>query len=260
MMIDPLAGIISIACDADHDRHGIVTHGAPNHYLAVAIDYLFRHRADWLHSAAVGKTLVSSQLIDRVSASLKREVFDVPIRFKWFASGLFEGTLGVADEESAGATFLRRDGRAWTTDKDGFVPSLLSAEIPARAGRDPVALYSDLTREIAEPVAKIIQALAPPAQKRPLAKLSPDYVESVNLVGDKIQVVHNRAPANVADIDGIKVETYRAWFAARPSGFEDIYNMYAESFRGTDHLALVLEEPQVIADKALAMAAVRQGG
>lgn len=247
---------IAFACDTDHDRHGIVTRSEglmpANSYLAVSIDYLFQHRPDWSTHAAVGKTLVSSQIIDRVAARLNRKLVEMPVGFKWFADGLFEGTLGFAGEESAGATFLRRDGSVWTTDKDGLVSALLSAEILACVGREPGALYRDLARELGEPATDTIQAAATPAQKRTLAKLSPQQVQSTTLAGEPIKAVLTRAPGNDAVIGGIKVETEQGWFAARPSGTEDIYKIYAESFRGADHLHLILEEAKTIVDNALA--------
>ncbi len=250
---------IAFACDTDHDRHGIVTRSGglmpPNHYLAVAIDYLFQHRPDWSREAAVGKTLVSSQIIDRVSARLKRKLKEMPVGFKWFAAGLFEGALGFAGEESAGATFLRRDGSVWTTDKDGLVSALLSAEILACEGRDPEAIYRELTRELGEPTADRIEAAATPAQKKILAQLSPHQVQSTTLAGERISAVLTRAPGNDAAIGGIKVTTEQGWFAARPSGTEDIYKIYAESFRGRAHLHLILEEAKAIVARARATSA-----
>jgi phosphoglucomutase len=259
--MQPLIGMknrfdIAFACDTDHDRHGIVTRGAglmpPNHYLAVAIDYLFQHRPDWSQHAAVGKTLVSSQIIDRVAARLNRKLVEMPVGFKWFADGLFEGTLGFACEESAGATFLRRDGSVWTTDKDGLAAALLSAEILASVGRDPATIYRELTSELGEPTANRVQAAATPAQKKTLSKLSPEQVLSTTLAGEPILAVLTNAPGNNAAIGGIKVQTEQGWFAARPSGTEDIYKIYAESFRGADHLHLILEEAKTIVDNALA--------
>lgn len=247
---------LAFGCDTDHDRHGIVTHGAglmqPNHYLAVAIDYLFQHRPDWPKEAAVGKTLVSSQMIDRVSAKLGRKVVEMPVGFKWFAAGLRDATLGFAGEESAGATFLRRDGKVWTTDKDGLVAALLSAEILARVGRDPEVIYRELAREHGEPSTDTIQAPATMAQRLALAKLSSDQISQTTLAGDPITAVLTHASGNDASIGGIKVETDKGWFAARPSGTEDIYKIYVESFRGEDHLDLILEEAQMIVDDAIA--------
>ncbi len=246
---------IAFACDTDHDRHGIVTRGSgllpPNHYLAVAIYYLFQHRSEWHAQVAVGKTVVSSQMIDRVAAKLGRKLHEVPVGFKWFADGLLDGSLGFGGEESAGATFLRRDSSVWTTDKDGIVPALLAAEITAREGRDPGELYCDLTREFGEPVYDRVEAPATPAQKKALSKLSPQQVRITQLGGEKIEQVLDRAPGNDAPIGGIKVVTASGWFAARPSGTEDIYKIYAESFSGKEHLHGLLSEAQDIVDDAL---------
>ncbi|GAA4024451.1 phosphoglucomutase (alpha-D-glucose-1,6-bisphosphate-dependent) [Actimicrobium antarcticum] len=246
---------IAFACDTDHDRHGIVTRSAgllpPNHYLAVAIDYLFRHRPAWRADAAIGKTVVSSQLIDRVAARLGRRLIEVPVGFKWFAAGLLDGSLGFGGEESAGASFLSRDGSVWTTDKDGMVPALLSAEITARTGRDPGALYRDLTQALGTPVAARVEAAATPQQKARLAKLTPQQVTSTTLAGEKIDTILTRAPGNDAAIGGLKVITAHGWFAARPSGTEDIYKIYAESFDGESHLRTILAEAQQIVDAAL---------
>ena len=246
---------IAFACDTDHDRHGIVTPNAgllaPNHYLAVAIDYLFQHRPQWGLQAAVGKTVVSTQLIDRIAARLGRKLFEVPAGFKWFAQGLHSGALGFAGEESAGATFLRRDGSVWTTDKDGIAAALLSAEITARSGRDPGALYVDLTHKLGSPVADRVEAAATAQQKQRLAALSPSQIKAPLLAGDKIERVLSTAPGNDAPIGGIKVITARGWFAARPSGTEDIYKIYAESFQGFRHLQRILDEAQAIVDKAI---------
>ncbi|MHB1077203.1 phosphoglucomutase (alpha-D-glucose-1,6-bisphosphate-dependent) [Thiobacillus sp.] len=248
---------IAFACDTDHDRHGIVTRNAgllpPNHYLSVAIHYLFQHRPKWSQSAAVGKTVVSSQMIDRVTAKLGRKLYEVPVGFKWFVDGLFDGTLGFGGEESAGASFLRRDGSVWTTDKDGIVPALLSAEITARMGRDPGEIYRELTREFGEPAYDRVEVPATPAQKEMLSKLSPQQVRITQLGGEKIERVLDRAPGNDAPIGGIKVITASGWFAARPSGTEDIYKIYAESFRGADHLRGIVDEAQAIVDDALAV-------
>ena len=247
---------IAFACDTDHDRHGIVTPSAgllpPNHYLAVAIDYLFRNRPRWNKTAAVGKTVVSSAMIDRVTARLGRKLYEVPAGFKWFVEGLFDGSLGFAGEESAGASFSRMDGAVWTTDKDGIVPALLSAEITARTGRDPGELYRDLTRDFGEPAADRIEAPATAEQKQKLAKLSPAQVQITQLGGEKIDSVLDRAPGNDAPIGGIKLIAASGWFAARPSGTENIYKIYAESFRGEDHLRNLLREAQGIVDRALA--------
>ena len=247
---------IAFACDTDHDRHGIVTKSAglmpPNHYLAVAIDYLFQHRPNWRKEAAVGKTVVSSQMIDRVTAKLGRKLCEVPVGFKWFVDGLFDGSLGFGGEESAGASFVRLDGSVWTTDKDGIIPSLLAAEITARMGRDPGEIYSDLTSQLGEPVYDRVEAPATPEQKAVLAKLSPQQVRSTNLAGEKIETVLTRAPGNGAPIGGLKVIAPSGWFAARPSGTENIYKIYAESFRGADHLQRILEEAQAIVSDTLA--------
>ena len=247
---------VAFACDTDHDRHGIVTRSAgllsPNHYLSVAIDYLFQHRPQWNPQAAVGKTVVSSAMIDRLTKRLGRKLFEVPVGFKWFVDGLFGGSLGFGGEESAGATFLRRDGSVWTTDKDGIVPALLSAEITARSGRDPGELYGDLTGEFGEAFADRVEAPATPVQKEKLAKLSPPQVPSTGLAGEKIINVLDRAPGNDAAIGGIKVISENGWFAARPSGTEAIYKIYAESFRSDQHLRQILVEAQTIVDTALA--------
>ncbi len=247
---------VAFACDTDHDRHGIVTRSSgmlpPNHYLPVLIDYLFQHRLQWRKSAAIGKTLVSTALIDRVAQRLGRRLYEVPVGFKWFVDGLFSGALGFGGEESAGASFLRRDGAVWTTDKDGIVPALLSAEITARCGRDPGELYRDLVRELGEPLADRVEAAANAGQKERLAQLSPRRVRSSELAGEKIESVLDRAPGNNAPIGGIKVIAASGWFAARPSGTEDIYKIYAESFRSQDHLRDILREAQVIVDAALA--------
>jgi phosphoglucomutase len=246
---------IAFACDTDHDRHGVVTRSAgllqPNHYLAVAIDYLFQHRPDWRKDAAAGKTLVSSQMIDRVVARLGRKLYEVPVGFKWFSEGLLEGSLGFGGEESAGASFLRRDGTVWVTDKDGIIPALLSAEITARTGHDPGEHYGDLTREFGEAVYNRVDAPATPEQKKTLERLSPEQVRFTDLAGEKIRTVLTRAPGNGAAIGGIKVIAENGWFAARPSGTESIYKVYAESFRGEEHLQRILEEAQTIVDEAL---------
>jgi phosphoglucomutase len=247
---------ISFACDTDADRHGIVTRKAgllnPNHYLAVAIFYLFQHRPKWSKDAAVGKTLVSSRMIDLVTAKLGRKLYEVPVGFKWFVDGLLDGSLGFGGEESAGACFLRLDGSVWTTDKDGIVPALLSAEITARMGRDPGELYVELTREFGEPVYDRLEAPATPEQKQVLEKLAPQQISSAELAGEKIQSILTKAPGNGAPIGGLKVITASGWFAARPSGTEDIYKIYAESFRGADHLHRILAEAQTIVGAALA--------
>ncbi len=247
---------IAFACDTDHDRHGIVTKSAglmpPNHYLSVAIFYLFQHRPNWSTHAAVGKTVVSSAMIDRVTAKLGRKLFEVPVGFKWFVDGLLDGALAFGGEESAGAAFVRRDGRVWTTDKDGIIPALLSAEITARVGRDPGEIYLELTREFGAPLYDRVEAPASLAQKESLARLSPAQVRSTELAGETIQSVLTKAPGNGAAIGGLKVVAAGGWFAARPSGTEDIYKIYAESFRGPDHLKNILTEAQTIVDAALA--------
>src|SRR5450830_1263022 len=247
---------IAFACDTDHDRHGIVTRNAgllpPNHYLSVAIFYLFQHRPKWSKNAAVGKTVVSSQMIDRVTAKLGRKLYEVPVGFKWFVDGLLDGSLGFGGEESAGASFACLDGAVWTTDKDGIVPALLAAEITARMGRDPGEIYHELTRELGEPVYDRVEAPATPAQKERLAKLSPRQVKFTELAGEKIQTVFTHAPGNGAPIGGLKVMAESGWFAARPSGTEDIYKIYAESFRGEDHLRRIVAEAQAIVGAALA--------
>jgi phosphoglucomutase len=248
---------IAFACDTDHDRHGIVTRSTgllpPNHYLAVAIDYLFQNRPRWNKAAAVGKTVVSSAMIDRVTARLGRKLYEVPVGFKWFVDGLLDGSLGFGGEESAGASFLRLDGSVWTTDKDGIVPALLSAELTARLGRDPGEIYRELAREFGESVYDRVEAPATPEQKQMLAQLSSHQILSAELAGEQIQSILTQAPGNGAPISGLKVITGGGWFAARPSGTEDIYKIYAESFRGTDHLRRIIEEAQVIVSEALAV-------
>jgi phosphoglucomutase len=243
---------IAFACDTDHDRHGIVTPGTgllpPNHYLSVAIDYLFRHRPQWGTQAAVGKTVVSTRLIDRVTAELGRKLFEVPVGFKWFSSGLLDGSLGFGGEESAGATFLRRDGSVWTTDKDGIILALLSAEITARMGRDPGALYVELTKELGNPAADRVQVTASAKQKQQLAALSSRDITATELAGEKIDSIIDHAPGDDAPIGGIKVSAASGWFAARPSGTEDIYKIYAESFRGQKALRQILTEAQATVD------------
>jgi phosphoglucomutase len=247
---------IAFACDTDHDRYGIVTRSAgllpPNHYLSVAIYYLFQHRPKWSKAAAVGKTVVSSQMIDRVTTKLDRKLYEVPVGFKWFVDGLLDGSLGFGGEESAGASFVRLDGSVWTTDKDGMVPALLAAEITARMGRDPGEIYSDLTRQFGEPVYERDEAPATPEQKAALEKLSPEQVKIKDLAGEKIQAILTNAPGNGAHIGGLKVVAENGWFAARPSGTEYIYKIYAESFQGADHLHRILEEAQLIVSDTLA--------
>ncbi len=245
---------IAFACDTDHDRHGIVTPGTgllpANHYLSVAIDYLFRHRPQWGTQAAVGKTVVSTRLIDRVTAKLGRQLFEVPVGFKWFSSGLLNGSLGFGGEESAGATFLRRDGSVWTTDKDGIIAALLFAEITARMGRDPGVLYVELTKELGNPAADRVQVTASAKQKQQLAALSSHDVTATELAGEKIDSIIDHAPGDDAPIGGIKVSAASGWFAARPSGTEDIYKIYAESFRGQNELRQILTEAQATVDAA----------
>ncbi|MCV4287811.1 phosphoglucomutase (alpha-D-glucose-1,6-bisphosphate-dependent) [Pseudomonas capsici] len=247
---------VAFACDPDHDRHGIVTPTGglmtPNSYLAVSIDYLFQNRPHWRADAAVGKTVVSSGLIDRVAARLGRRLYEVPVGFKFFADGLFEGSLGFGGEESAGASFLRRDGTVWTTDKDGLIPALLAAEITARTGRDPSELYKTMTDELGEPFSTRVDAKANPQQKALLGKLSPEQVTSTELAGEKIQGILSHAPGNDQAIGGLKVMTENGWFAARPSGTEDIYKIYAESFVSEDHLQRLVAEAQVLVDGAIA--------
>jgi phosphoglucomutase len=246
---------ISFACDTDHDRHGIVTKSGgllpPNHYLAVAIFYLFQHRPKWRKNAAVGKTVVSSQMIDRVTAKLGRKLYEVPVGFKWFVDGLLDGSLGFGGEESAGASFDRLDGTVWTTDKDGIIPALLAAEITARMGRDPGEIYKEFTREFGEPAYDRVEAPATPGEKELLMKLSPQQVKFSELAGEKIQMVLTSAPGNGAPIGGLKVMSKSGWFAARPSGTENIYKIYAESFLGADHLHRILEEAQTMVSDAL---------
>jgi len=250
---------LSFACDTDHDRHGIVTRSAgllpPNHYLSVAILYLFQQRANFQKESAIGKTVVSSSMIDRVASKLGRALFEVPVGFKWFVDGLLDGSLGFGGEESAGATFLRLDGSPWTTDKDGFIPCLLAAELTARTGRDPGDGYRDLTREFGEPAYDRVEAPATPAEKAALAKLSARQVKVAELAGERIRTILTTAPGNHAAIGGLKVITESGWFAARPSGTEDIYKIYAESFRGDTHLKQILEEAQALVGAALAQAA-----
>jgi phosphoglucomutase len=249
---------VAFACDTDHDRHGIVTRSsgllAPNHYLAVAISYLFAQRTNWHRDAAVGKTLVSSQIIDRVTAKRGRRLYEVPVGFKWFVPGLLDGSLAFGGEESAGASFARRDGSVWTTDKDGIVPALLAGEMTARTGHDPGETYRTLTQEFGAPLYERVEAAATPEQKRQLALLSADQVKTTELAGERIQHILTHAPGNGASIGGIKVVAASGWFAARPSGTEDVYKIYAESFSGAEHLRSILEQAQVIVSAALAPA------
>ena len=247
---------IAFACDTDHDRHGIVTRTAgllpPNHYLSVAIFYLFQHRPQWRKDAAVGKTVVSSQMIDRVTAKRGRTLYEVPVGFKWFVTGLLDGTIGFGGEESAGASFLRLDGRVWTTDKDGIVSALLAAETTARIGRDPGEIYQELAREIGAPVYDRIEAPATPEQQERLGRLSPQQVRRTDLAGEDIEAILTHAPGDGAPIGGVKVIAKSGWFAARPSGTESIYKIYAESFEGAEHLRRVLGDAQALVGDALA--------
>ncbi len=244
---------VAFACDTDHDRHGIVTPGAglmnPNHYLATAISYLFSNRPGWSAAAGAGKTMVSSSIIDRVVADLGRRLVEVPVGFKWFVDGLVDGSLGFGGEESAGASFLRRDGTVWTTDKDGMVMALLAAEILARTGKDPGELYRGLTGRFGAPVYERIDAPATPAQKAVLQQLSPGQVDARELAGDPIEAMWTKAPGNGAPLGGLKVATRRGWFAARPSGTENVYKIYAESFAGVEHLRSLQQEARELVDR-----------
>ena len=254
---------IAFACDTDHDRHGIVTRSEgllpPNNYLSAAIFYLFQHRPNWRNEAAVGKTVVTSQMIDIVTARLGRRLYEVPVGFKWFVDGLLDGSLGFGGEESAGASFVCLDGSVWSTDKDGITAALLAAEITARTGRDPGENYRQLTLELGEPVYDRVDATATPEQKETLKRLSAQQVRFRDLAGEKIQTILTHAPGNGAPIGGLKVIAENGWFAARPSGTENIYKIYAESFRGADHLNRILEEAQMIVSGALAAAPQRSG-
>jgi phosphoglucomutase len=247
---------VAFACDTDHDRHGIVTRSTgllkANHYLSVMIDYLFRERRQWPETVAIGKTVVSTALIDRIADKLKRKLYEVPAGFKWFAPGLSDGSLAFGGEESAGAAFLRRDGSPWTTDKDGIAPALLSAEITAKTGRDPGEYYKALADELGMPFTDRVQATANDSQKQKLARLSASAIEIKELAGSKVEQVLDKAPGNGAPIGGIKLITERGWFAARPSGTEDIYKIYAESFSNRQHLQAILEEAQQVVDRAIA--------
>lgn len=249
---------VAFACDTDSDRHGIVTKSSgllqPNHYLSVAIMYLFQHRPLWRKNAEVGKTLVSSGMIDRVTEKLKRKLYEVPVGFKWFADGLFDGSLAFAGEESAGASFARLDGNVWTTDKDGPIMCLLAAEITAKTGKNPGELYQNLTTEFGTPAYGRLEAPATSTQKVILENLSPQNIHSKKLAGEEIKSVLTKAPGNNASIGGIKVITENGWFAARPSGTEDIYKIYAESFLGEEHLNQILAEAQSMVDEALSSA------
>ncbi len=246
---------ISFACDTDHDRHGIVTKSAglmnPNHYLSVAVSYLLQHRPQWSKTSAVGKTVVTTQLIDRIAAKHGRKIDDVPVGFKWFVDGLLDSSLCFGGEESAGASFSRLNGSVWTTDKDGFIPALLSAEIIAKTGSDPDKLYNELTKEFGEPFYDRIEAKATAEQKEKLKNLSASQIKHKDLAGEKIKNILINAPGNNAPIGGLKVTTDSGWFAARPSGTEDIYKIYAESFLGNDHLKKIIEEAQGLVDATL---------
>ena len=246
---------VAFACDTDHDRHGIVTQSGglmnPNHYLTVCIDYLFQNRPDWKPQLGIGKTLVSSRMIDRVAAKLGRKLVEVPVGFKWFVDGLYDGNLGFGGEESAGASFLNRQGNVWSTDKDGIIAALLAGEITARTEKDPSQLYEELTAAFGDPVYNRIDAPATPEQKDKLKKLSPDQIASSELAGEKILNILTKAPGNNAAIGGLKVETESGWFAARPSGTENIYKIYAESFKGDEHLNQLQEEAQNVVNAAV---------
>jgi phosphoglucomutase len=249
---------VAFANDTDHDRHGIVTPGAgllnPNHYLAAAIAYLFEHRSGWRADAAVGKTVVSSSMIDRVAAHLGRRLLEVPVGFKWFVDGLRDGACGFAGEESAGASFLRHNGSVWTTDKDGIILDLLAVEMMAKTGRDPGELYRELTRQFGDPVYERLDAPATPEQKAILLRLAPEQVQATELAGEKILAMLTQAPGNGSPIGGLKVVTEHGWFAARPSGTEAVYKIYAESFRGEDHLRRLQEEAQALIARACSVA------
>ncbi len=261
-----MAGLVAhkasydIACanDTDHDRHGIVTPSEglmnPNHYLAVAIDYLYQNRTGWSKDAAIGKTIVSSSMIDRVAKKLGRKLIEVPVGFKWFVDGLIDGSVGFGGEESAGASFLRKDGKVWTTDKDGLIMCLLSAEITAKTGKNPSEHYKKLTEQFGAPVYERIDAPANAEQKAKLKKLSPDQITTTELAGEKIIDKLTAAPGNGSAIGGLKVVTENGWFAARPSGTEDVYKIYAESFKGSEHLKLIQKEAQELVTRVLSPA------
>ena len=247
---------VAWACDTDHDRHGVVTRSSgllnPNHYLAVCQQYLFEHRPEWSASVGIGKTLVSSSMIDRVAKGLNRPMLEVPVGFKWFVDGLIDGSLGFVGEESAGATFLRKNGKVWTTDKDGLIPGLLAAEMTAVTGKDPGELYQELTAKYGSPVYQRIDAAATKEQKAKLGKLQASDVKATDLAGDKITAILTEAPGNHASIGGLKVTTDEGWFAARPSGTEDVYKIYAESFKGDAHLKQIQTEAQALVNAAIA--------
>jgi phosphoglucomutase len=246
---------VAWACDTDHDRHGIVTRTSgllnPNHYLAVCIQYLFTHRPEWSEKVGIGKTLVSSSIIDRVAKGLNRTMLEVPVGFKWFVDGLIDGTLGFVGEESAGATFLRRNGSVWTTDKDGLILGLLAAEMTATTGKDPGVLYNELTAKYGAPVYQRIDAAATKDEKAKLGKLSPSQVTAKELAGEPITSILTEAPGNHAAIGGLKVTTANGWFAARPSGTEDVYKIYAESFNGQEHLTQIQTEAKALVASAI---------
>jgi len=248
---------VAFACDTDHDRHGVVTHSAgllnPNHYLAAAISYLFAHRPGWRAAAGVGKTMVSSSIIDRVAVMLGRPLVEVPVGFKWFVDGLLDGSLGFGGEESAGASFLRRDGAVWTTDKDGLILGLLAAEMLARTGKDPGEIYDGLTEQFGAPAYERIDAPATPEQKAALLRLSPEQVHAQELAGDPITGLLAKAPSNGAPLGGLKVVTARGWFAARPSGTENVYKLYAESFSGEPHLRRIQQEARELIQTVLSL-------
>ncbi|MEO5990128.1 MAG: hypothetical protein ABIP68_00710, partial [Ferruginibacter sp.] len=246
---------ISFACDTDHDRHGIVTKSSgllnPNHYLSVAVSYLLQHRPEWNNNSAVGKTIVTTQLIERIASKFKRKIYDVPVGFKWFVDGLLDSSLCFGGEESAGASFSRLNGKVWTTDKDGFIPALLSAEITAKIGKDPGEIYNDLTTEHGKPYYDRIEFSATPEQKRKLKSLSAKEIKQDDLAGEKIKNILTNAPGNHKSIGGMKVVTENAWFAARPSGTEDIYKIYAESFVSSDNLEKIINQAQIIVNDTL---------
>jgi phosphoglucomutase len=255
---------IAFAADTDHDRHGVVTKSSgllpPNHYLSVCIHYLFGNRKNWGREVAIGKTVVSSSMIDRVTARLGRKLYEVPVGFKWFVEGLLSGTLGFTGEESAGASFLRQNAGVWSTDKDGIIPGLLSAEITARLGKDPGEIYHDLTRDLGDPVYERIDAPATLEQKAALAKLSSADVRATEIAGQKVEQILTAAPGDGNAIGGVKVTTKDGWFAARPSGTEEIYKIYAESFLGPDHLRRIQQGAQEIVSEALARSAPAAAG
>jgi phosphoglucomutase len=252
---------VAFACDTDHDRHGIVTRSAgllpPNHYLAVCVHYLFSNRPQWGKDTAVGKTVVSSSMIDRVTGKLGRKLYEVPVGFKYFVDGLLHGKLGFTGEESAGASFLRRDGAVWTTDKDGIIAALLAGEITAQTKKDPGQIYRDLAQQLGDPLYDRTEAAANIQQKAALEKLGPESIQAPDLAGEKILTVLTKAPGDGDAIGGVKVIAESGWFAARPSGTEDVYKIYAESFKGKDHLARIEQEAQAIVGRALAQSGVR---